>query len=286
MADLQPITHLTRHQVRELPHLWDFKGWMAPHLHRISGYATTQQSDGMHEMFFKRDAQDRVRVVFRQSSQSSGWFPEGPGELVFRTLPTGEPPAADMLSDDAWSCADVKGNVRRWLKQIVGGADLLSAEREWESVFDDMPHNGDVNLLPAHHRLQWPDLPQGIVSAPQGGPSGAMGSVDMVEGPEVNPIQGMHRSYDDVRRDLHRHQRNERKAALAAGSLAPIYVSEYIFFSTGSAGRIEVALGRVCTVPPIKNASKGVMIDVSAYTHTPPPPAKAGGTAVLGFFGS
>src|SRR6056297_1767757 len=133
---------------------------------------------------------------------------------------------------------------------------------------------------------QWPDLPQGIVSAPQGGPSGAMGSVDMVEGPEVNPIQGMHRSYDDVRRDLHRHQRNERKAALAAGSLAPIYVSEYIFFSTGSAGRIEVALGRVCTVPPIKNASKGVMIDVSAYTHTPPPPAKAGGTAVLGFFGS
>lgn len=276
---LRALTPYAIRQVRVLHHLWDFKGWMAPHLSRISGYATTQQSDGMHEMYITRDARGRARVVFRQSSQSSTWLPEGPGELVFMTLPDGQPPDAEMLSDAAWSCDDVKGNVRRWLQQIVGGSALGSAEREWEKTFHDMPANGDVSLINRSLRLEWPSLPRGAHTAASEGPSDAMGAVDMIENPDVNPIQGQFRTYDDVRRELEAHQRSARAAAVAAGSRKPIFRSEYVFF-TGNGGK--PMLGRVCNVPPGKGDDKDVTVDMAEYTHHPPPGLDAMG--FLGFF--
>eukprot|EP00962_Isochrysis_galbana_P061768 scaffold44204_cov275-Isochrysis_galbana.AAC.1 len=165
------------------------------------------------------------------------------------------------------------------MKHARHNSSPLAEENPWEQVFDDMPPNGDVNQLPPHRRLEWPNLPRGSFAARQG-PSGAMGSVDMVENPDVNPIQGMNRSYDDVRRDLARHQQQARAAAHAAGSPAPIFRAEYVFISMGSAGRLDVALGRVCNVPPGKNGAKGVTVDVAVYAHTPP------ARGLAGFFGS
>eukprot|EP00962_Isochrysis_galbana_P018905 scaffold5482_cov105-Isochrysis_galbana.AAC.1 len=62
--------------VLPLHHVWDFSSWLADYLNAISGYATSRQSDGMHEMDFSLDREGEVRVRFRQSSQSSTWLPE------------------------------------------------------------------------------------------------------------------------------------------------------------------------------------------------------------------
>eukprot|EP00962_Isochrysis_galbana_P058796 scaffold32037_cov114-Isochrysis_galbana.AAC.1 len=75
----------------------------------------------------------------------------------------------------------------------------------------------------------------------------------MIENPDVNPIQGQFRTYDDVRRELEAHQRSARAAAVAAGSRKPIFRSEYVFF-TGNGDK--PMLGPVCNVPPGKGDDK------------------------------
>jgi hypothetical protein len=52
--------------VKPLHHVWDFSSWLADYLSPISGYATSGQSDGMHEMCFSLDREGEVRVRFRQ----------------------------------------------------------------------------------------------------------------------------------------------------------------------------------------------------------------------------
>jgi len=108
-----------------------------------------------------------------------------------------------------------------------------------------------------------------------------MGAVDMIENPEVNPIQGQFRTYDDVRRELDVHQQRARASAIAAGSHRPIFRNEYIFF-LGSGGK--VMLGRMCNVPPGKGNHEDVSVDVTEYTPLPPRPLQGQASDFLGCF--
>eukprot|EP00965_Chrysotila_dentata_P051542 1709887-Pleurochrysis_carterae.AAC.2 len=99
---------------REIPCVWDFKGWLEPHIHNIGGFATGQFVDGMHEFLLRKDAEGYVRITFRQSAQSSTWFPEGLGYEVFRTPPpVTAPPIAPLNFDATWERNIVSGSVRQ-----------------------------------------------------------------------------------------------------------------------------------------------------------------------------
>ena len=90
-------------------------------MHPLGGFATTQQSSGMHELQITRDDAGITRFHARQSSQSSGWLPEGTGYRMFKpTLPTEwpEPPPAPIKPDDGWQATSVRVNVRRWLAAL------------------------------------------------------------------------------------------------------------------------------------------------------------------------
>lgn len=59
-------------KVVELPYLWDFKGWLLPHMYIPGGYATNQFGTGMHEFRLKKDRDGVVRLHMRASAQASG----------------------------------------------------------------------------------------------------------------------------------------------------------------------------------------------------------------------
>eukprot|EP00965_Chrysotila_dentata_P101662 3356458-Pleurochrysis_carterae.AAC.1 len=42
-------------EVVELHALWDFKGWLVPHMHDLRGFAKGQFGDGMHEFVLRKD---------------------------------------------------------------------------------------------------------------------------------------------------------------------------------------------------------------------------------------
>lgn len=161
LLDLVPIA-LSAKRVRvveSLPHLWNFTTYLKEHMHPgIGGFTVTQQSSGMHEFHLSRDSSAEVRLKVRQSSQSSTWFPEGPGDLLFKTVPDPgtAPPIANICSDVAWERASVAVNVRRWLPFLgLSCEELNRATAEWESVFDSLPLDGDTNDLRESDRLQW-----------------------------------------------------------------------------------------------------------------------------------
>lgn len=148
--------------VRNLQHLWDFTAFLEPHMHKIQGFANTQQSSGMHEFLFSRDPQGDVRMHARQSSQASTWFPEGDGDLVFKSIPSpsAAPPIASIKDDFEWERAEVAVNVRRWLPYLgMSPPELATAEAEWETIFQELPLDGDISSLPDTQLLVWPTLP-------------------------------------------------------------------------------------------------------------------------------
>jgi len=61
-------------------------------MHKLGGFATTQEGSGMHQFLFRRDSSGVVRLTARQSSQASGWLPEEPGFEVFKTKPPSDGP--------------------------------------------------------------------------------------------------------------------------------------------------------------------------------------------------
>lgn len=147
--------------VRNLPHLWDFSAYLAQHMHHLGGFATSQQSSGMHEFNFSRDAEGRVRMHARQSSQASTWFPEGEGDLVFKTVQNRSvaPPIAEIGTDSSWYRSAVLVGVRRWLPFLGMSPDELNrASAEWDRTFADIPLDGDLSKLPETERLVWPIL--------------------------------------------------------------------------------------------------------------------------------
>ena len=98
-------------EVIDLPHLWNFEAFFSPLvLTKVKGFATNQESSGMHHFLLKKDANGVVRAYFRQSSQSSTWFPEGDGYAIFKPGEPvhGPPPVASRSADSVWRRVDVR----------------------------------------------------------------------------------------------------------------------------------------------------------------------------------
>jgi len=263
--------------VRNLPHIWDFTSYLEPHTHGIAGFCTTQQSSGFHEFHFSKGSQGEVRMRYRQSSQSSTWYPEGEGDPIFKTVPDPNsiPPIAPFKSDLGWRRTDVQVNIRRWLQCLgLRVEKRAEAEREWESVFASMPQDGDVSRLTSEQKLQWHPLPTARpLPVPQ--PAGIHAMRDMVENPPVNPVTGMHRRASVVRAELQEH--NE---ALRLTNPEPMmFLGDYLFFLPKDSN--EVRLGRIQSAPYGGASLPTDEVAVVEYSQT-----NVTGNAVSRFFGS
>lgn len=160
LVDLIPVALASKRVrlVKDLPHLWDFTSYVKACMHPLGGFTVTQQSSGMHEFYFSRNSSAEVRMTYRQSSQSATWLPEGEGDPVFHTVPdpTLMPRIAEMCSDMSWERSSVAVNVRRWLPFLgLSAAELNQSMEEWETVFNSLPPDGDINCLREDQRLQW-----------------------------------------------------------------------------------------------------------------------------------
>ena len=254
-------------EVRDLPHLWDFAVWLAPCMHEFKGFATTQHSSGMHEFIFRRDSTGEVRVHYRQTSQSSTLLPEGPGDLIFKSLPSGHPPVAAFKADEVWHRAQVQCNVRQWLPHLGLPIPALgAAEKSWQELFDSMPPSSQD--LPTTARLVWDTLPaqQQPLCATQ---CQLHACTDMIENPPVNPVATHQHNQGAVARETAQWQRSERAVAIAAGRIAPIFHSEYVFFKPPDATSELVSLGRVVSVPYGGATMTDHLLDIAEYAHTP-----------------
>ena len=264
-------------EVRDLPHLWDFDAWIRPCLHPFKGFATTQHSSGMHEFLFKRDPDGNVRVHYRQTSQSSTWLPEGPGDLVFKSPPQGQPPIAAFKSDESWGRDRVQCNVRQWLPHLgLNIAAFSAAEESWKRVFSQIPSSAAD--LPAGQHLLWETLPVQVQG--QHAPTMTVGArTDMIENPPVNPVETQERNHGAVARDTAVWQQAQRQAA-ATNALQPIFHSEYVFFKLADATANQlIALGRIVRAPFGGAIQPDDLLDITEYSHTPH-------IQVCGFFGT
>lgn len=269
--------------VRELHHLWNFDALMDKHLYNIGGFATTQQSSGMHEFHIKKDDAGEVRWRCRQSSQASTWLPEGEGDLLFKSVPSRDeapPIAKPKLEADTWRKANVHTNVRRWLLNLGLSCEALSAaEIEWEKAFEDAVD--DTSTLPPEKCLVWKPLPVYAAAAWRVRPDSYMAGSrrDMVENPVVNPIYGAGRSSNQVCTELHTYQQEQRILAENSGEMAPIFLGEYLFlWIRRGVQQGSVVLGRVCGIPAGGALKQQDCVDVLEYEHTPQP-------GYNGFFG-
>ena len=263
--------------IRELPHVWDFKTQMSEFMNPLGGFATTQHSSGMHEFRISRDAEGVVRLHCRQSSQASGWLPEGPGYKLFKDgiLPAvwPEPPIAPMKPDTSWMREEVQTNVRRWLAALgLHTHELRKAEQEWESIFASLPPDGDVTQIPESELLVWPQLPKAapIYDTPT---TGECARMDMTENPPVNPLTGHNRSANQVQIDTAAWQQGLRADAEEQGnSVVPIFMQDYIFFEPPGqrpGTQQQIAFGRVAKTPIGGALLEDDMIEVTEYEHMP-----------------
>lgn len=95
------------------------------------------------------------------------------------------------------SASPLETTVRRWLPLLLGEHALTEAEAEWNSMFSSLPRSAAE--VPERDRLQWRPLP--FVQAARSIAStalsqhGAMGYVDQIENPPVDPLTYGGRSY-------------------------------------------------------------------------------------------
>ena len=267
--------------IMQLDHTWDFNAVMTEHMHHLGGFATTQQSSGMHSIYIYRDEEGATRVRFRQSSMSAGWLPEGPGMLLFKNTLPGHfqmPPLAKLKTDSQWQALEVRANVRRWLPTLgLQPHEFVAAEQEWQQVFDALPANGDVNLLPAARRLAWIELPAAkLPSLPSG--TGCASRRDMIENPEINPVYGHRRSADQVQKELKEHHSAAREHAEHIGEVPPVFLGDYLLVTLPRQDQ-GVYLARVSGAPKGGAYRSEDVFDFTEYQHTPQP-------GVPGLFGT
>eukprot|EP00965_Chrysotila_dentata_P118438 3915751-Pleurochrysis_carterae.AAC.1 len=170
----------------------------------------------------------------RQSSQSTDWLPEGPGYLMYNSVPEDSPPLAKAKADTSWARLSVEGTIRAWYRYMVvpNASELAKVKAEWKSVFNSLPPpDGDVNALPESMKLRWFELPKFTESSRQHARRAAMSSsaADVagislsLENPIVNPITGPGRSSADVQREMRAHREMERNedGSSPDGGLSP-----------------------------------------------------------------
>ena len=159
------------------------------------------------------------------------------------------PPPAPIKPDSAWQASTVRANVRRWISALgLSPPELISAEREWEMVFDSLPSNGDVSLLGSRQLLVWRPPPPAPPLRGLTDPAGHAHN-DMVENPVVNPIYGFQRPAGQIHTELDAYQDEARTGAEADGRLAPIFLSDYLFLELQTGSDARIVLGRVVGTP-------------------------------------
>ena len=139
--------------------------------------------------------------------------------MVFKTLPdgkqslpTGSPPRAQMLADEAWHRTDVQTNIRRWLPHLgLRSEELQEAETQWAETFRALSRNGDPSTLRPQDQLVWHELPDAAPVRPFP-VSQTSYAGDMVDNPPYNTISGAQSSScmharTQARRCMHAHMR-------------------------------------------------------------------------------
>ena len=259
--------------VIELDHLWDWKEFFKPHVHRLGGFATGQFGAGMHEFYARKDSDGIVRLWFRASSQSSSWLPEGPGYQVFETLLVGKPPLAPAKADEAWNRNAVEGTVRAWYQYMTATISQAAAIRTgWEQRFRELPPNidgtdgercADTNQLADSKKLRWADLPRrSYAESSAESSAGGSGVTGGLENPTVNPITGIGRTAADVAHDLARYRRELRAAHQNA-----LFQADYLFAQMPGC---NIELHRVVHGVCIDDATDpDLQFTTGVYDHTP-----------------
>jgi hypothetical protein len=263
--------------VVELEHLWDWKEFFKPHVQRMGGFCTGQYGSGMHEFYARKDAHGAVRVWFRASSQASSWLPEGPGYLVFESVPVGLPLLAHAKADEEWGRCAVEGTLRAWYRFMTTDSEVHMAQikAEWESRFNLLPAGGNTDLLPAARRLIWTALPQRSFLPRRPADGTGDGVTGALENPCVNPITGKGRSATDVQHDVHEHRCVVRSNAPAESPA--LFQADYLFVQLPG---VDLALHRVVHGLLIHDATEvDIQFTCGVYHHLPQP-------GVAGFWGT
>lgn len=270
---LQPYNCLA---VEELPHLWNWGDYFAPHVEeKFGGFCTSQYGAGMHEIRCRKDKDGNVRVWLRASSASSTWLPEGDGYLMFKSLPDGEPPIAKGKTDREWRRDVVQSTVRSWYKYMHVSQNALTKIRaEWETRFDSLPPDGDMNQLPAEKRMKWTPLPvRTCATVHSQSESRARHFSSALENPPINPVTGPGRTAADVARELNSYRATQRRlcGGLGDGTQTnyPIFQADFLLIRKSSdAG--HVALHRVTHGLTLEDATNSeISFTTTEYEHSP-----------------
>eukprot|EP00965_Chrysotila_dentata_P219560 6191214-Pleurochrysis_carterae.AAC.1 len=270
--------------VRELHCIWDWTAFFDGHYNKLGGFATSQFGSGMHDFYVRKDAAGDVRLWLRQSSQTTTYFPEGPGYNIFKSSPSGSPPLAKAKPDQRWSRASVESTIRAWYRFMVLDTpeELSKVKSEWAAVFNNLPPDGDTAQLPDEKQLQWEELPKmsaaETLETESGGASGYGGDgvTAALENPAVNPVVGEGRTAADVQRELRAHQGFVRTSAQDTHYPA-VFQADFLILQRPSC---EMELHRVVNRMIIRDKlAPELSFSTTEYVHTPQP-------GYLGFWGT
>lgn len=197
--------------MRFLQNTFDFTAWLKPHLCNIDGFASSpaQKTGGMHEFIFSRDAQGKAVMHHRQSSQASGWLPDGPGVRVFTTTPTGRPAPTPFRDSTSWKQDLVQANVERWMPYVAHQPeDQQRCSRVWTAYWP----KGSVLDLKEEERLAFAPLPdqppESVLANLARGEVPSSCVMDEKENPSVDPVGHSGRPNNIVHRErMVRHHR-------------------------------------------------------------------------------
>ena len=257
--------------VEELPHVWNWSEWFAPHVHtRLGGFATSQFGSGMHEFRCRKNSKGEVRAWFRKSSQASNWLPEDGGMPIFKSRPEGQPPVAMAGSDRSWNRAAVESNLTAWYKYMdVSQSDSVKIRAEWDARFAALPPDGDTTELPPASKLQWANLPKRRETAPHTMDNGPTYVSNALENPPINPVTGYGRTSADVAREVQSHRAFVRRGAAAAGAIGhpPVFQADFLFVKLKGQ---DVQLHRVVHDMALEDATvENISFATAEYVHEP-----------------
>ena len=199
-------------------------------------------------------------------------LPEGPGYLLFETIPRGEPPlAAYVKTEREWKRSEVEATIRAWFR-FMTVSDEQSATKireEWGNVFSALPADEDPNQLADERKPKWEDLP---VRAGRNRTSQASSSEisSALENPPVNPVTGMGRTGTEVQREVTGYQGYVARQASEFPDkyLNPVFQGHYLLVQLPGAG--TVCLARVVHDAVIDSAcAADISVTIGEYEHTP-----------------
>ena len=254
-----------------LPHLWGISDLILPHMHLpLGGYATSQHGDGHHEFRLKKDNKGDVRLHMRKSSKASGWVPEGPGYLVFKSSP---PPFSDIIPapfkpDSKWKRAEVETCLRQWFPYMaLSEVQREAAKAEWLEKCFSLPPDMSVDSLSADQRLPVPDLPRNVWKQRRVSANQVKNTSVRLENPVVDSTHGYGRTMHTVDVETAEYRQHVREGG-STGPV-PVFQSDFLFVQLQG---VPLALHTVCNGALLEAAEEEDLTFTTAeYVHSPNP---------------